>query len=172
MATISQYVQPHSEADVYYLKLAYDKAVQSQDPSTQNGCVLMGRDNWTVTGINQFPIGIKNTPERWNDKATKYKLVVHAETDSIMKAVRHGCATKNATLYGCWVCCLDCARDIIQSGITELVGHYHERMNDRPDWNAGIVEAFELLKEAGVKVRLCDVFLDKEIRFAGKLIRV
>ena len=158
--------------DLDYLKQAYAQAVKSQDPSTQNGVVLVKNNNIIGLGYNKFPYDVVNTPERWNDKALKYKLVVHAETAAILDAARKGNSTQDAIMYGAWVACPDCARDIIEAGITELVGHHHPSMDDRPDWNIGIQAAFDLMREAGVKIRIVEGNIGAKIRFAGKEIEV
>ena len=154
--------------DITYLREAYKEALQSKDPSTQNGVILVKENQIIGRGYNKFPTGVADTDERWNNKALKYKTVVHAETASILDAAKRGNSTAGATMYGCWVACVDCARDIIEAGITEVVGHHHPAMDDRPDWNVGIQEAFSLLREAGVKVRTVDGTIGTALRFAGK----
>lgn len=158
--------------NIDFLKEAYKEAQKSLDPSTQNGAILVKDNKIIGRGYNKFPEGIENTEERWNDKVKKYKFVVHAETASILDAAKLGNSTKGATMYGCWVACPDCARDIIESGITELVGHQHSHMQDRPDWNIGIQEAFERLREAKIKITLVDGEIGTSLRFAGKNITV
>ena len=158
--------------DLEYLKLAYTQALNSKDPSTQNGVILVKNNEVIGLGYNKFPLGVSDTEERWNDKQLKYKLVVHAETASILDAARKGNSTQGSIMYGAWVACPDCARDIIEAGITELVGHHHPAMDERPDWNKGITEAFELMREAGIKIRIIEGKIDQQLRFAGKLIEV
>jgi dCMP deaminase len=162
--------------ELEYFKQCYKLAQKSLDPSTQNGVILVKNDIVIGEGYNKFPSGpygeIANKEYVWNNREVKYKLVVHAETASILDAAKKGNSTSGATMYGCWVACLDCARDIIEAGISELVGHHHKYMDDRPDWNAGIEEAFNLLRAAGVKIRIVDGEIGASLRFAGKEITV
>jgi dCMP deaminase len=162
--------------DLNFLAEAYQLALQSKDPSTQNGVILMKDGAIIGRGYNRFPKGqyggVEDTSERWNDRDLKLKHVVHAETAAILDAAREGHSTKGSTMYGCWVACMDCARDIIEAGIVELVGHHHPAMDARPDWNKGIEEAFALLREAGVLVRTVEGEIGATLRFAGKTITV
>ncbi len=157
----------NNQKDIDYLREAYKIAQLSKDPSTQNGVIIVSDRLIIGSGYNKFPSGVADD-ERWNNKALKYKTVVHAETASILDAAKRGYSTSGTTMYGCWVACVDCARDIIEAGITEVVGHHHPAMDDRPDWNVGIQEAFSLLREAGVKVRTVDGTIGTALRFAGK----
>lgn len=164
------------EIEKYYIQVAYAHAMQSEDPSTQNGAILVKDGEIIGVGHNQFPKGIngivKNTEERWNNKDQKYKLVVHAETAAILDAAKKGNSTEGSTMYGCWVSCLDCTRDIIHAGIKELVGHKHQYMTDRPDWNNKINESFKLCEEAGVNVRHIEGKMGFNIRFSGQKVDI
>jgi len=75
----------------------------------------------------------------------------HAERNAIIQAAKNGIATKDATLYCyCGQVCKDCAIEIVNSGIKELV--YLEGPEKRPinpyDNYSGII-----LKESGIIVR-------------------
>lgn len=104
-------------------------------------------------GYNGFPMGVKDLPERWNDRETKYKLVVHAEANAIRKA---GWMAKGATLY-VWPSfslppvCNECAKLVIQAGIKEIVG-YEPDLNDPrvQRWMESISISKMMCEEAGV----------------------
>jgi len=70
----------------------------------------------------------------WADRNIKLKRVAHAETAAILDAARAGEPTLNATMYGCWVACFECAKNIVEAGVRELVGHHHAAMDERPEW--------------------------------------
>jgi dCMP deaminase len=57
-------------------------------------------------------------------------------------------------MYLPWFPCMDCARAIVQSGITTLVAYRPDLAH--PQWGSDFNLALELLNEAGVTVRWCD----------------
>ncbi len=123
----------------------------SKDPSTQVGCVVVGRDREIrSTGFNGFPRGIADTEERLSDRALKYPLICHAEENAIMHAARVGVSLKDCTAYVTWPPCTRCARSLVQAGVREVVfpqGEVPER------WREDFEMSVSLLKEAGVVVR-------------------
>lgn len=105
--------------DEYYLILATIAARKSKDPSTKVGAVLVRPDNSVVaTGYNGFPRGVADTPERLNDRNTKYSLVVHAEMNAILSARE---SLQGYTLYGTFMPCDRCFVHVIQAGIKRVV---------------------------------------------------
>ncbi|MBI5152873.1 MAG: hypothetical protein HZA36_00195 [Parcubacteria group bacterium] len=134
------------------LRIAYIIAKQSHDPSTQNGALIIN-DNGSILGdaCNQFPRGVKETPERW-ERPLKYKIIEHAERNVIFHCARLGIPTSGLTMVCPWAACADCARAIIQAGINRLV--IHKQAGDRsPEfWQKEIDVAFEMFREAGVEI--------------------
>ena len=51
-----------------------------------------------------------------------------------------------------WFPCTDCARAIIQAGITEVVGAHYDPTHER--WGKSFITAMEMLTEAGVRVTI------------------
>jgi dCMP deaminase len=105
-----------------YLDLAKHISTWSKDPSRQIGAVAVGDSGQILSiGYNGFPRGI-NDDERLHDRETKYSLVVHAEMNAIYNATLNGISLRNSTLY-VWglPVCSDCARGVIQVGITRVV---------------------------------------------------
>ena len=105
-----------------YLDLAQHISTWSKDPSRQIGAVVVGDSGQILSiGYNGFPRGI-NDDERLHDRETKYSLVVHAEMNAIYNATLNGISLRDSTLY-VWglPVCSDCARGVIQVGITRVV---------------------------------------------------
>src|SRR6266436_5419974 len=68
-----------------------------KDPSTKVGAVLVNYDeNKEFMGYNGFPRGVHDDEERYDNREQKYKMVVHAEVNTILKA---GDYARGATLY-------------------------------------------------------------------------
>lgn len=138
---------------------SYDYAnVRSPDPSTKNGSMIISSIGETVAyGVNKFPNGVAETKSRLTDKATKYRLVIHAENGAIFNAARHGQKTKGATLYCPFYACSECAKAIIQCGIVRVVGHAQlmAKAGEHTVWVQSIIDAWNVLHEAGVQ---CDLY--------------
>ena len=104
-------------------RLAEEVAQWSKDPSTKIGAVAVGKKGQVLSqGYNGFPRGIEDKVEYYRDRETKYKYVVHAEMNVIYNATYHGVSLEGTTLYVTGLpVCSDCAKGIIQVGITRVV---------------------------------------------------
>jgi dCMP deaminase len=103
-----------------FIELARFVADWSKDPSTKVGAVIVRPDRTVASlGYNGFPRGVLDHSARYDDRPTKYKLVVHAELNSILnsRASLEGCALYVTPLPPC----SQCAAAIIQRGITRVV---------------------------------------------------
>ena len=90
-------------------------------------------------------------PSVW---CAKYLWIEHAERNAICNAARAGTATEACTIYVEIMPCMDCARAVVQAGITQVVvsatrmsQYSSEYYND----HFRLVET--LFAEAGVGVR-------------------
>ena len=72
--------------------------------------------------------------------------MLHAEPNAITKVAKSGNNSKGATLYVTASPCVECAKVIIQSGITRVVYRDAYRLTDGVD----------LLKAAGIEVEQVD----------------
>ncbi len=160
--------------DQELLRLAYEQALRSPDPSTQNGAFLYydGMPLTVTFACNEFPRGVAYTEERW-ERPLKYSLIEHAERNAIYSAARYGLATKGTTLVCPWAACADCARAIVQAGITcqltrARVGLSAE-INAR--WAETCALGDQILSEGGVAIRMVDGAVDgPKVRRDGVLV--
>ena len=90
-------------------------------------------------GFNGTPAGFENVCEDENGNTKTY--VLHAEANAITKVARSNNSSEGATLYITASPCLDCAKLIIQAGITRVV--YNELYR--------ITDGIELLTRAGIE---------------------
>lgn len=134
------------------MSMALGMASESRDPSTQNAAFLAmpnGIPILETAAVNSFPRGVVNNEPRWQ-RPIKYDFVEHAERNAIYTAARLGISTEGMTLVAVWAACSDCARAIIQSGISRVIRYHHE---DEPThWQDKIMNAEVMLAEAGVEV--------------------
>ena len=131
--------------DHRFLDLADRIAAWSKDPSTKVGAIIV-RPNRTLcsVGYNGFPRGVDDTEERYEDRETKYQMVVHAEINAILTAEEE---LKGYTLYVSPLHpCPQCAAAIIQVGIKRVVS----RETFRGDWKDRLAVSQKMFKEAGV----------------------
>lgn len=145
-------------SDKELLRDAYRIAsFNSDDPKTTLGAVLCNREGKVIgSGANQLPIGVNKTPDRL-ERPKKYSFIEHAERNAIYSACRNGQETTGGTLYCPWFACADCARAIIQAGISRVVGHkQHFDHAGANHWNESIAYGNEMLQEAGVILEFYD----------------
>lgn len=135
--------------DHRFIDLAKFISTWSLDPSTKVGSVIVDDDQRVISiGFNGLAKGIKDTPERLNNRDVKLKIIVHAERNAIIFAQR---SLKGCTLYT-WpfMPCATCAAMVIQSGIKRVVS----LTSDNPRWAADFKLSQELFGEAGVPLDL------------------
>jgi dCMP deaminase len=138
--------------DRRFMDLARHIGNWSKDRSRRVGCVVVGRDNEVrALGFNGFPRGIDDYVEDRHSRPAKYLWTEHAERNAIYTAARTGVALQGCRMYLPWFPCMDCARAIVQAGISELVAIKPDP--EDPKWGSDFIAAQELLDEAGVRIR-------------------
>jgi len=152
------------------MKRAYECALHSPDPSSQNGAILVYEDGATIGGWNAVPKVIADIHVGvYNDRAKKYRYVTHAEESVLLHAAKWGMSTIGSTVVCPWAACTRCARQMIEAGVKRVVRH-KQRMGERSDWDQDIIEADSYMRAAGIDVYTLDVKLDiSPILVSGKL---
>ena len=124
-------------------------AKRSKDPSTQVGACIVDEHNIIIsTGYNGLPIGCSDDEYSWarEGEDTKYQYVVHAELNTILNAT--GKSLRGAKLYVSLFPCNECAKAIIQSGITEVI-----YLSDKYAHTQSTRTSRRMLASAGVSTR-------------------
>ena len=153
------------------LALAYAKALESPDPSTQNGALLISDAGKILAAdCNRFPDGVHDTKERW-ERPLKYKIIEHAERNACYAAGKAGIKTDELVMVCCWATCTDCARAIIQCGVKRLVTHKQAYDRSPESWKTDIDLALQMLREAGVEFVMYDGIIGvvSAVRHSGQL---
>ena len=138
-----------------FLGLCDHIAQWSEDRDFKVGAVIVGPgQEIRATGYNGLPRGVSGTDETRLDRPSgeKFFWVEHAERNAIYNAARAGVALAGCTLYVNRFPCADCARAIIQSGLSCV------ECPPRPSHDGKLDHSFEvseiMLKEAGIKMTL------------------
>ena len=135
--------------DEYFMGVAMLAAKRSKDPNTQVGACIVSQDNIILsTGYNGFPKGCSDDEFPWDREGdnTKYPFVVHAELNAILNC--NGKSLRNAKIYVALFPCNECAKAIIQSGISEVV-----YLSDKYASTAATLASKRMLDSAGVSYR-------------------
>jgi dCMP deaminase len=139
--------------------VAFAYAMKSKDPATKVGAVIVGPDNEPRSvGFNGLPRGLDDhKPERY-ERPAKYRWCEHAERNAIYHGPRTGVSFKGCRIYVTLCPCMDCARGIIQSGITEVIINRpftdaYIKASPNSNWQKDFEEVESMLTEAGVTVR-------------------
>ena len=143
--------------DEYFTNIAEQVKLKSKDKRTQIGVVVVGKDNEIVsTGYNSFARGINDDIDERQERPEKYFWFEHAERNAIYNAARIGVSTLGTTMYmTCGMSCSDCARAIINSGISKIV--LRKGKGAKGDkWNESSIRSIQMFKEAGVIVEYYD----------------
>ena len=110
---------------------------------------LLVKDKMIISdGYNGTPSGFENVCEDENNVTKPY--VLHAEANAITKVARSNNSSEGATLYVTSSPCIECAKLIIQAGISRVVYADNYRLS----------EGSELLKRA--KIEIVSVDLNNE----------
>lgn len=110
--------------DEYFMGVSYLSGMRSKDPNTQVGACIVSEDNKILSmGYNGFPIGCSDDDFPWEREGEftqiKYSYVTHSELNAILNY--RGGSLKGAKLYVTLFPCNECAKAIIQSGITTVI---------------------------------------------------
>lgn len=136
------------ELDVRYLKMARIWAENSYCKRRQVGALIV-KDKMIISdGYNGTPSGFENVCEDENNVTKPY--VLHAEANAITKIARSGNNSDGATLYVTAAPCIECAKLIIQAGISRVIYSEEYRIED----------GINLLQRAGIEVKYIPVEQD------------
>lgn len=112
--------------DEYFMGVALLAAHRSKDPNTRVGACIVNQDKKIVgVGYNGFPRGCSDESLPWKREGTflntKYPYVCHAELNAILNNLVGIYNLKDCTLYVSLFPCHECAKIILQAGITTVV---------------------------------------------------
>jgi len=118
------------ELDHTFLEMAYVFANLSKAKRRKVGCIIVKDGQVISNGFNGTPSGFDNCCEINNKTKPE---VLHAESNALMKIARSTNSSIGSTMYLTCSPCFECAKLIIQSGITRLVYKEDYRKEDGID---------------------------------------
>lgn len=139
--------------DRRFLQLCNHISEWTEDRDFNVGAVIVGPGlEIRSTGYNGLPRGVSDDDDARFDRKSgeKFFWFEHAERNAIYNAARFGAALADCTLYVNRFPCADCARAIIQSGITTI------HCPEKPQNDGALDHSFDvsevLIQESGVKL--------------------
>ena len=139
--------------DIKFIEQARLVALWSKDTNRKNGAVIVNSDNIVLSqGYNGFPIGCDDRDKSRYEKPRKYMFTEHAERNALYFAARNGVSLKGSRMYMTMFPCADCARGMIQCGITKIIAPTPDV--EHPTWGEHFKVAMVMLEEAGVEREL------------------
>ena len=110
--------------DEFFMGVAQLSARRSRDPNTQVGACIVKVNKIISTGYNGMPrtcddkaLPMTRNSSKWLEN--KYPYIVHAELNAILNAPTTN--LKDCTIYVTLFPCNECAKAILQAGITKVV---------------------------------------------------
>lgn len=140
--------------DRVILGQCYREATESPDRSTQIGAVIVGVHGtvkYSTLSYNGFVRGWEPTEEDY-ERPRKYLVTEHAERRAIYQAAKGGIKLAGCSLYSTWAACADCARAIVESGITRLVRHMPPEDEATERWLESVFLGDQILHAGGVDI--------------------
>lgn len=131
--------------DQRYLRMARIWAENSYCVRRKVGALVV-KDKMIISdGYNGTPSGFPNVCE--DDSNHTHAYVLHAEANAITKLARSSNNSDGATLYVTAAPCIECAKLIIQAGITRVIYGEEYRLTD----------GLDLLRQAGIEVVFIEI---------------
>ncbi len=135
----------NTKFDKSYLEMAHVWAKNSYCRRRQVGALIV-KDRMIISdGYNGTPSGFENVCEDETGSTKQY--VLHAEANAITKVAKSNNSSEGATLYVTDSPCIECAKLIIQAGISRVVYDREYRITD----------GLDLLRRAGIRVEKLNV---------------
>jgi dCMP deaminase len=145
MSSPKPYGEKQNQFDKQYLRMAGIWAQNSYCTRRKVGA-LMVKDRMIISdGYNGTPMGFENVCEDETGATKPY--VLHAEANAITKVAKTNQSSSGSTLYITSSPCMECAKLIIQAGVSRVV--YSEKYRNE--------EGLQLLERANIDLEFIDI---------------
>lgn len=137
--------------DEFFMGVAILASERSKDPNTQVGACIVSADNKILSvGYNGTPNGFEDIYFPWDREGdelnTKYLYVVHAERNAILNYRGNIKDFEGAKLYVTMFPCNECAKEVIQVGIKDII-----YLDDKYVNTNGVIASKRMLDVCNVK---------------------
>ncbi len=123
--------------------------IHSKDPNTRVGCVIFNNDFEILSrGINEFPINLLNTPQRW-ERPSKYNYVIHAEINAISNCLKNNIDITNCNILTTLFPCHECLKFIVQCGFNKI---YSPNPIFKDKWKKSYEISNEIINELDIEI--------------------
>lgn len=137
---------PRKDIRKIYMKMALEISEMSYAERKKVGAVIVKDGRVISLGFNGTPRGFDNVcelvvaDENNQPKVISKPEVIHAECNAICKVARSNDSAEGSELYVTMAPCVECAKLIIQTGISKVYYYEDYRLTDGSDLliNAGI----------------------------------
>lgn len=139
--------------DEYFLGLAFNISLRSQDPDIKHGAVLVNRYNQIIgSGYNGPIVGSDDSVIPFSIRNEKRKWMIHAEENCLLNSTQSPSERGNdCTLYITGQPCNNCLQRIINFGIKKIV--MADRMGSiTENWETKQMKE-QLIKMSGIDIR-------------------
>ena len=135
-----------------FLDICRQVATWSNDPNTKVAAVIVGpHKEIRSTGYNGLPRGVNDDITSRYNKPQKYLWTEHAERNAIYNASRIGVSTLECIIYTSMYPCAECARAIIQAGITQVIT-CDDSLKKNEKWRESFEIAEKMFAESKIEV--------------------
>ncbi|MEG2457564.1 MAG: dCMP deaminase family protein [Bacilli bacterium] len=161
-------MEEHLTWDEYFMAVAKLTGMRSKDPSTRVGACIVGSDKRILSiGYNGAPNGYPDDIFPWQREGkaldTKYLYVVHAERNAILNYKGSRRDLENASIYVDLFPCNECAKEIIQVGIKEVI-----YLSDKYALTDSTIASKRLFDVCGVNYRCLEEIHQVELQLSLK----
>ena len=155
--------------DQYFMGMAKLTAMRSKDPNTQVGACIVSQDNRVLSvGYNGTPNNYPDIMFPWDREGdeleTKYMYVVHAERNAILNFRGNTRDLEGAKIYVDLFPCNECAKEIVQAGIKEVI-YLSDKYANLPS----TIASKRIFDMCGVTYRQYSIENETEIKLTLKL---
>lgn len=107
--------------DEYFLNIAFDVSLRSDDPNIRHGAVIVTNQNHIIgTGYNATIRGSDKDVIPYHIRDKKRLWMIHAEENAILNCTANPLTIGGAKLYVTGLPCVNCLQRVINFGIQEI----------------------------------------------------
>lgn len=137
----------------YFMALAILASKRSKDLNTQVGACIIKDKKILSLGYNGSPTDLPDSSMKWEREGdhleTKYPYMVHAEPNAILNYRGNFLDIRDSIMYVTLFPCNECAKLIIQAGISEVI-YLEDKYHDTEE----TIAARWLFDQCGIKYTL------------------